>query len=38
MLSGNLSGSVVVKNIPDGVVAAGNPCEVIRKIDENEKG
>ena len=31
------SGSVVVKNIPDGVVAAGNPCKVIRKIDENEK-
>jgi len=32
------SGSVVVKNIPDGVVAAGNPCKVIRKIDKNEKG
>ncbi|MDR0303866.1 MAG: sugar O-acetyltransferase [Chitinispirillales bacterium] len=28
------SGSVVVKNIPDGVVAAGNPCRVIRKIED----
>ena len=29
-------GSVVVKDIPDGVVAVGNPCKVIRKItDEN---
>lgn len=26
------SGSVVTKNIPDGVVAAGNPCRVIREI------
>lgn len=28
------SGSVVTKDIPDGVVAAGNPCRVIRKIEE----
>jgi acetyltransferase-like isoleucine patch superfamily enzyme len=26
------AGSVVVKDIPDGVLAAGNPCRVIRKI------
>ena len=26
------SGSVVVKDIPDNVIAAGNPCKVIRKI------
>ncbi|MDE7432649.1 MAG: sugar O-acetyltransferase [Lachnospiraceae bacterium] len=26
------SGSVVTKDIPEGVVAAGNPCRVIRKI------
>lgn len=24
--------SVVVQSIPDGVVAAGNPCEVLRKL------
>ncbi len=28
------SGSVVTKNIPDNVVAAGNPCRVIREITE----
>lgn len=28
------AGSVVVKDIPDGVVAAGNPCRVIRPITE----
>src|ERR1700691_4002419 len=28
------AGSVVTKNIPDGVVAAGNPCRVIREITE----
>jgi len=27
------AGSVVTKDIPAGVVAAGNPCRVIRKID-----
>ena len=31
------SGSVVTKNIPDNVIAAGNPCKVLRKIDENDK-
>lgn len=31
------SGSVVVKDIPDNVVAAGNPCRVIREITENDK-
>ena len=25
-------GSVVTKDIPSGVVAAGNPCRVLRKI------
>lgn len=29
-------GSVVVKDIPANVVAAGNPCRVIRPIKENE--
>lgn len=31
------SGSVVTKSIPDGVVAAGNPCKVLRKIDEHDR-
>ncbi len=31
------SGSVVTKDIPSGVVAAGNPCRVIRKINEEDK-
>ena len=31
------SGSVVTKNIPDGVVAVGNPCKVIRKITIEDK-
>lgn len=31
------SGSVVTKNIPDSVVAAGNPCRIIREINENDK-
>lgn len=31
------SGSVVTKDIPKNVVAAGNPCRVIRAIDENDK-
>ena len=30
-------GSVVVKDIPSNVVAVGNPCKVIRQIDENCK-
>lgn len=31
------SGSIVTKDIPDGVVAAGNPCKIIRKIDEKDR-
>lgn len=31
------AGSVVNRDIPDGVVAAGNPCKVIRKITEEDK-
>lgn len=31
------SGSVVTKNIPECVVAAGNPCRVIRKLNEQDK-
>lgn len=31
------SNSVVTKDIPDGVVAAGNPCRVIRKITLEDK-
>ena len=30
------AGSVVTKNIPSDVIAAGNPCKVIRKIAEEE--
>ncbi|MGW8441651.1 sugar O-acetyltransferase [Paenibacillus sp. S33] len=31
------AGSVVTKDIPSGVIAAGNPCKVIRKITEDNK-
>ncbi|AUI70856.1 sugar O-acetyltransferase [Companilactobacillus alimentarius] len=31
------SGSIVTKDIPDDVVAVGNPCRVLRKIDDNDK-
>ena len=31
------SGSVVTKDIPDGVIAAGNPCKVIRQITEKDR-
>ena len=31
------AGSVVTHDIPSGVVAAGNPCKVIRKITEKDK-
>lgn len=31
------AGSVVTKNIPDNVVAVGNPCHVLRKITEDDK-
>lgn len=30
------AGSVVVKDIPANVVAAGNPCKVVREIREEE--
>ena len=30
------AGSVVTKDIPEGVLAAGNPCRVIRKITEQD--
>jgi maltose O-acetyltransferase len=28
------AGSVVTRNVPDGVFAAGNPCRVIREVTE----
>lgn len=31
------AGSVVIRDIPEGVVAAGNPCRVIRKITPEDK-
>lgn len=31
------SGSIVTKDIPDNVVAAGNPCRVLRAITEEDK-
>lgn len=31
------AGSVVNRDIPSGVIAAGNPCKVIRKITEADK-
>lgn len=31
------AGSVVTKDIPSGVIAAGNPCRVIRKITPQDK-
>ncbi|QLY40990.1 sugar O-acetyltransferase [Hujiaoplasma nucleasis] len=31
------SGSVVTRDIPENVIAAGNPCKVIRKITEEDK-
>ena len=31
------AGSVVTKNIPDNVVAYGNPCRVAREINEHDK-
>ncbi len=30
------AGSVVTRDIPDGVVAAGNPCRIIREINESD--
>lgn len=31
------AGSVVTRDIPSGVVAAGNPCRVLRKINDGDK-
>lgn len=31
------SGSIVTKDIPSGVVAAGNPCKVLRMITDDDK-
>ena len=31
------AGSVVTKDIPDNVIAAGNPCKVIRRITEDDR-
>jgi len=31
------AGSVVTRNVPDNVVAVGNPCRVIRKITDEDK-
>ena len=31
------AGSVVSKDIPDHMVAAGNPCKIIREITEEDK-
>lgn len=31
------AGSVVTKNIPENVVAVGNPCQVLREITERDK-
>lgn len=31
------AGSVVTKDIPDNVIAVGNPCKVIREITENDR-
>ncbi|MGL5416230.1 MAG: sugar O-acetyltransferase [Clostridium sp.] len=30
------AGSIVTKDIPANVIAVGNPCEILRKIDEND--
>lgn len=30
------AGSLVTKDIPEGVIAAGNPCKVIRKITDED--
>ena len=31
------AGSVVTKDIPAGVVAVGNPCRVLREINERDR-
>lgn len=32
------SGSVVTRDIPDNVLAVGNPCRILRRITEEDKG
>jgi maltose O-acetyltransferase len=32
------AGSVVTKDVPDGVFAAGNPCRIIREITDEDRG
>ena len=31
------AGSIVTKNIPSNVVAVGNPCKVLREVNEDDK-
>lgn len=31
------AGSVVTKDLPDNVIAIGNPCRIIRKITEEDR-
>ena len=31
------AGSVVTKDIPDNVVAVGNPCRVLREVNERDR-
>jgi galactoside O-acetyltransferase len=31
------AGSVVTKNIPSNVIAVGNPCKVLREINDHDK-
>ena len=32
-----VAGSVVTKDIPDGVVAVGNPCRVMRQVSKRDR-
>lgn len=32
-----ITGSVVTKDIPPNVVAVGNPCRVMREVNENDR-
>ena len=31
------AGSVVTKDIPEGVIAVGNPCRILRKVTDEDK-
>lgn len=31
------AGSIVTKDLPDNVVAVGNPCKILRKVNEHDK-